>query len=67
MTRHLVSLLLVSGLVTLPAAAEEPPALELLFFLAEFTDEKGNWDAPEWDEAPVTADEKRHLGEKDVE
>jgi hypothetical protein len=48
--RHRVSLLLLTGLPLILAQAEEAPDLELLMFLAEFTDEQGNWDAPEIDQ-----------------
>ncbi|MEJ2407054.1 MAG: hypothetical protein P8171_22770 [Candidatus Thiodiazotropha sp.] len=48
--RHRVSLLLLTGLPLILAQAEEAPDLDLLMFLAEFTDEQGNWDAPEIDQ-----------------
>ncbi len=51
--RHRVSLLLLIGLPLVLAQAEEAPDSQLLMFLAEFTDEQGNWDAPEIDEEPM--------------
>ena len=41
--------LLLTGLKA--PAAEEPPSMEFLMFLAEFTDEQGNWNAEEIEEA----------------
>jgi hypothetical protein len=67
MMGHLAKLLLLSGLVTIAAAAEQAPELELLLFLAEFTDEAGNWDAPDLDEASMTTEEKWSLGVNDGE
>lgn len=34
-------------------AAEDPPELELLMFLGEFTDQNGDWDAPEVDQESI--------------
>jgi hypothetical protein len=65
--RHLASLLLSYSLIVMPAAAEETPALELLLFLTEFTDEEGNWDAPELDEQPSETAAHEHPGESDGE
>ena len=44
------SLLLMLTLLTVPVQAEETPDMDLLFFLAEFTDDEltdelGNWSA----------------------
>jgi hypothetical protein len=51
--RQLASSLLLASLAVLPALADETPDMELLLFLSEFTDDEGNWDAPEIDEEPM--------------
>lgn len=46
------------GLLTLsPVMAAEEPEIEFFLFLADFTDEKGDWDAPEMDEQSTQSDE----------
>ena len=37
-------------------ANEEQPSLEMLMFLAEFTDEQGNWDGPSIEDTSTEKD-----------
>ena len=43
-------------------ANEEVPSLEMLLFLAEFTDEQGNWEGPDIEQA--SPDQEMNEGEQ---
>jgi hypothetical protein len=39
--------------MAIPASAEETPEFDFLIFISEFTDDEGNWDAPELEDEPM--------------
>ena len=48
----------------LPAQAnEEELSLEMLIFLAEYSDEEGNWYGPELDESSESQDEQGEIND----
>lgn len=50
------ALCLAGWLIMSPSLAGEPD-MEFFLFLADFTDEKGDWDAPELDEKSTQSEE----------
>ena len=56
-TQTRVKAVMFALFITLPAIAEDQLDMELLMFLAEFTDEKGDWDAPEVEQPTKTTTE----------
>lgn len=59
--RRLVSFSLLLVMTCQTVADEALPDLALLLFIAEFTDEQGNWNAPEIEAPPP---EKSGAGEE---
>ena len=51
------ALCLAGWLIMSSSLAGEEPDMEFFLFLADFTDEKGDWDAPELDEKSTQPDE----------
>ncbi len=45
------SALLILLLISVSSMAEETPSMEFLMFLADYTDEEGNWDGPPLEES----------------
>ena len=62
MIRFKTALLLLA--VSVGVVAEEQPSMEFLLFLAEYTDEQGNWNAPDL-EQPSADGQPQQRGEVD--
>ena len=45
------SALLIALAISVHSMAEETPSMEFLLFLADYTDEEGNWDDPTLEES----------------